>query len=351
MKYNKLILLGFFVAITSGCLTTKSQKEETANKQQPEVINEDIEVIARNDTSGRVDAAREAAKKLLSDAKAEAARIKKEAEDIMEVKSKEAEKKAEEIIASMTEDIKKNKASVAKEYLLEMKSEAENKAKEMLVSAKDKASEIKTSALKYAEKVKDKGKSQSEKIASRIIENARKSAADITAKADNKASEIKKESAKLFEAAKTYTEKKKKEADEYLKKKMDEADKLAANMKGKLKKDLEDDAKPALANSILEKILKGMEDNDYKNFTSHFTPDMKSNFTKKRFEALNSQLKEKIGEYKKRTYLGTLQKGPLTVYLWKGEFSGAKNNDLVIRLTLGELDGKEQVFAFDISNL
>ena len=352
MKNILLILLGLCVILTSGCRNGKKTEDSNlSDNNQPEIITEDIEVIAKNDTSGRVNAAKEAATKLIADAKAEAARIKKEADGIMAVKSQEAEKKAEELFASMKANMKKDQAAAVKKYLLEKKTEAEDGTKKMLDSAKTKASELKASAFEYANKLKEKGKNESDKIANQVIQNARKSAADITSKANNEALKIKKRSSELFEAAKTFTDKKKKEAEAYVKQKLDEADKAVAKIKIKLKEEGEDKAKPVLANSILDKIIEGMKDEDYDDFTQNFTADLKGNFTKKRFQALNKQLKGKIGDYQKRTYLGTLTKGPLTVYLWKSQFSNAKNNDLVIRLTLGELDGKEQVFAFDISNL
>jgi vacuolar-type H+-ATPase subunit H len=360
IKIMALMLSGSTFLFTPGCLTTETEKVEeptiaapAQNGDQPEVITEDIEVIAQEDTTGRVSAAEEAADKLIADAKREAASIKQAADKIMATKTYEAEKKAEEIIASMTSKVKDQKAKTVKLYLQEKKAEAEKKADEIIAAAKKKAAAIKAEAQKSAESFKEKTKHEYDKITKQILENSRKAAADLTAKGSKEALKIRDASKKLFKEAKAYTDKQKKAAEEYLQKKMKEADLAMAKISEKIKKnkDLEKGAKPALADKMLVNIMRGMRDDNYKDFTENFTRDLKTNFTEKKFKALNAQLKGKIGDYKKRYYLGSLQKGPLRVYLWKGIFSNAKNNDLVIRLTIGELDGKDQVYAFDISNL
>lgn len=106
----------------------------------------------------------------------------------------------------------------------------------------------------------------------------------------------------------------------------------------------------SIANKILDRTMKGIKENSYGDFSYRFNADLKKRITKKAFEKMCSNLSASIGEYESREYLGTLQKGPLNIYLWKGKFSKAKNNDLVIRLTLGKLDEAVQVFAFEISN-
>jgi hypothetical protein len=362
IKMMALILSGSLLAFTPGCLTTEKQKVEEpiiAPGEKPQVIKkdiediEDIEVIAQADTTGNISAAEEAAGKLIADAKKEAARIKQEAEKILAVKTSEAEKKAQAIITSMTAKVKADKAETEKLYIQKKQAEAKKLADEIIAAAKKKASEIKAAAYQYAKTIKDKAKIEYEKVGKQIIANAQKSAADLTAKGGKEATKIRNASKQLFKEAKAYTDKQKKAAEEYLQKKMKEADTAMLKITEKMKKnnDAEKGAKPALADKMLVDVMRGIRDDNYSDFTKNFTKDLKVNFTEKKFKALNSQLKGKIGEYKKRYYLGSLQKGPLTVYLWKGEFTNAKHNDLVIKLTMGELDGKDQVFAFDISNL
>ena len=106
-----------------------------------------------------------------------------------------------------------------------------------------------------------------------------------------------------------------------------------------------------VANKILDGILKGLEEKDYDAYTRDFTKEHKANISKKDFERQASALDEKVGVCEKRTYLGRLMKGPVTLYIWKGRFSKAKNNELVIEVALMELDGKARVFAFNIAPL
>jgi len=355
-----LILSGSIFAFTPGCITTENKKveeptiETKAITEKPKVIQEDdIEIIAQEDTTGRVSAAEEAAEKLLTDAKKEAAKIKLEADKVMAKKTAEAEKKAQEIIASITSKVKEDKIKADKLYMQKKKEEAKKEADKIMAAAKKKAEEIKATAYKYAKEIKEKTKKELNKISQQIITNSKKAAADLTAKGSKDASKIRDASKKLFKEAKAYTDKQKKKAEEYLQKKMKEADLAMLKISEKMKKNKDADkgAKPALADKMLVSIMRGIKNDNYDDFTENFTKDLKVDFTEKKFKALNAQLKGKIGEYKKRYYLGSLQKGPLTVYLWKGEFTNAKHNDLVIKLTLGNLDGKDQVFAFDISNL
>lgn len=107
---------------------------------------------------------------------------------------------------------------------------------------------------------------------------------------------------------------------------------------------------PIIANKILDHTLKGLKEGDYNEFSYRFNVDLKKRITKKEFTQLREGLSDQIGEFMNREYLGCIQKGPLMIYLWKAEFSKAENNDLIIRLTLGELDEAVQVFAFEISN-
>jgi hypothetical protein len=162
---------------------------------------------------------------------------------------------------------------------------------------------------------------------------------------------------KLRKEADLYAAKKKSDADIYLTKKMSEADKAAAEFQKQMKKKdagvviTAEGETPAMADKMLSGVLAGMANGDYVLFTTNFTKELKRNLTEKNFKMMNAQLKEKIGVYKSREYLGSIKKGPLTVYLWKAKYAKAENNDLILRLALGKLDGKLSVFAFDVSNL
>jgi len=320
----------FFLA---GCVTTEetvkeqTPKEPTLATRKPEkkeLTPADIKVIEENDVTGTVSAAREAANKLISDAKS-----------VYAVKEKEANANAAKIIA-------KAKMEAAKTAAEEAKKERKRIRAEVLAQARKKADAIIAKAKKDADTIRSK-----------TLESARRAAADITKKAGKNATDIVAKAAKLRGEAQ-------KKADEYLKRKMVEADKqLAKAVKesakaggaahdGKKKGYV---ATAIVANKILDGILKGLGDKDYDVYTKDFTKEHKSNISQKDFERQASALNKKVGVCEKRTYLGRLMKGPVTLYIWKGRFSKAKNNELVIEVALMELDGKVQVFAFNIAPL
>ncbi len=356
LKTTAFLSAGIILLVASGCDTTGTAnvaEPMLAENGQSVIITKDISEIEAEDTSGRVSAAREAAKKLIADAKKEALRIIQKSDKIMAQKSYEAEKRAEEIFTSITEKHDKNKVAKVKEYLQKAKKNAVKKAGTLITSAKKQVSEFKKSAIHEIQELQSKTKNEAGKIASQIIENARKSSSDIILKGHREAVKIKNKMKQLFNAATIYTNKQKKAADEYVKGKMEEADKAIAEIAAKIQKDSKDDkrAKPVVANAILDKILTGLKNNDYKYATQNFTSDLKKAFTEKIFKNIKSQITKSGGEYENRKYLGSLNKGELTIYLWKIKFSKTKDNDMVIKLATEELDGKEQVFGFDITSL
>ncbi len=356
MKIMALIFAGVTLSFTSGCLTTKPEtvtEPTLESTQKTELIESDIEVIEQNDTTGRVSAAKEAATKILSDAKKEATDIRQAAEKVMALKTYEAEKRAEEIMTAMKKKAKSQKSELIKEYLKEQSDLAKEKAAKLIETGKKRAAEMIAESNKYASTIGAKAKKEYDKIAKQMIKNAKKSVSDLTKMGGVDAAKIRDASKKLFQDAKIFTELQKKVAEDYLAKKMKETDLAMEKITEKLKKseDAEKGAKPALAETILTQIMTGMKNNNYEKFSAHFAPSMKERFTEKKFKALNAQLKGKIGDYKKRSYLGSLKKGVWRVYLWKSEFTNAKENELILRLVIGELDNKQYVFGFDISNL
>ena len=393
------------------------ESESTATTQLTPVPA-DIDVIERNDTTGTVTAAREAAANLIANAKADAARIIANAKMLSAPEqaairasfSADVQKDSKLRVAALLAAAKKQSdAKVAKANAQAAKTiaDAKKKADDIVAKAKAKATKIiagtknaskKADAIiakaqnqatkKLADSKKatkkagvgiEKAKSKAAKIVAdansaakkaelAILAQATKSAEDIIRKSWTDAGKMKSEAKKVLELSKTYVikakkdadlyvGKKKSDADIYLTKKMGEADKAAADFQKQMKKKdagtlkVTEGETPAMANKMLSGVLSGMASGDYAAFTKNFTKDLKKNLTEKNFKLMNAQLKEKIGVYKSREYLGSIKKGPLTVYLWKAKYAKADNNDLVLRLALGKLDDKLSVFAFDVSNL
>lgn len=405
----------------SGCAMFNSSnvgESESAAGTQITPVPSNIDVIERNDTTGTVSAAREAAENLIANAKADAARIIANANRLSAPEKAaicasfeaKVQKDSSSRVAAILDDAKKSsaaKVAKANAQAKKMVVDAKKKADDIIAKAKAEAVKIiagtknpskkadaiiakaqnqatkkltdlkKATAKADADIVKAKSKaakiladakSAAKKAEQAILKQASKSAEDIIRKSWTDAGKMKTEAKKVLELSKTYASKakkdadlyvgkKKSDADIYLTKKMSEADKAAADFQKQMKKKdagavvTAEGETPAMANNILSGVLKGMSSRDYAVFTKNFTKDLKKNLTEKNFKIMNARLKEKIGAYKSRKYLGSIKKGPLTVYLWKAKYAKAANNDLILRLALGELDGKLYVFAFDVSNL
>ena len=398
-KKNLTMACAVFALITAnGCLTTTTEQkvaEPSLNSKtnNPELIVDDIEVIEMEDTTGRVTAAREASRKLILDAKQKAKDLTRQAENVYSLKNDKAEQNAAKIVRAAKlkadkitkdaqakadkamKDAKKTSLSKNRAIAKKNKKQILDASKKIAAKDKDKAlAEMKATLAKKEAKIakdlankeaklaKDLSKKESNiaKVAKKVINNAKKTAAILTKASAKKAKELEKAGAVLLSKAKAYAATSKKEADNYLTKKMKEADKAVSDFSKKLE---EKNAKAAKENKIipksatektatviLNKLLKAIPTNNYKEFSADFTPDLKTRFSKEKFIETNKVLNEKLGECTNKTYLGYILKGPLTIYIWKGNFKKLpKTNELVIRMTLGELDKKLQVFAFDIS--
>lgn len=354
---TKIMAFAFIAMLcNNGCITTEKEVKEPTIKpevQKTEVIQEDIEVIERNDTTGRVSAAREAARNLINEAKRQSVELTRDAKNIYEMKKTEAEKNAAKIIADARVQAAKEKTALIKSYLEEQKKATAQKTQEILDKSKEQAAKFKETVQLEVAKNLQKQKEKTEKIADKIILGAKKTAADITKSSLQQTEKVKKEADTLYAEAKKYTADKKAEADKYLTTKMGEADKAVTEFTEKMRKEAmkKPESKEELAAATMVKsIMDSIPKDDYDTFTANFTTDLKGRFPKDKFISTNKVLKEKLGDYSKLEYLGFLKKGPLTMYLWKATFKKTpENNEMVIRLTLGELDKKQQVFAFDIS--
>jgi len=346
----------FAMLCNNGCLTTEKTIKEPTIKSSPEtteVVIEDIEVIERNDTTGRVSAAKEAARKLIVDAKRQSIELTRDAKNIYELKKIEAEKNAERIIADARKQAVKEKSALLKAYAQEHKKVIDTKTKGSVDKSKTDFSNMKKTVSMEVTKILKKRKRQTDKIAEKIIQNARKSASDITTSFYKTSAKIKRDADKILSDAKKYANAKKAEANQYLTKKMAEADKAVDKFTADMEKETPKKPKTKeekTATAILDRMLKSIPKDDYATFSTDCTVDFKKRFNEKTFLATNKVLNEKLGPCKKTEYLGFLRKGPLTLYLWKASFEKThKENELIIRLMLGDLDKKLQVFAFDIS--
>ncbi|MEE9334595.1 MAG: hypothetical protein V3U65_10940 [Granulosicoccaceae bacterium] len=112
---------------------------------------------------------------------------------------------------------------------------------------------------------------------------------------------------------------------------------------------VEDQAKPAMAEQYLDEMIEGeaLGDAGYELFTKRFDPDTLKDFGPSRFKKEVLCIKEDLGEYKSREYLGALKgfvdvddpdKHPNCIrYNWRGIF---EKNETLITVGIHEQDGK-----------
>lgn len=100
----------------------------------------------------------------------------------------------------------------------------------------------------------------------------------------------------------------------------------------------------AVANPILDTVLKGFMTGDYGLYSQYFDDTLKDVITKKKFLQVRKQILKSIGTYESRIYLGYLQKGKTTLILWKGRFT-ASADDVLIKLVLSRRGDKTKVLG------
>lgn len=120
---------------------------------------------------------------------------------------------------------------------------------------------------------------------------------------------------------------------------------------------LKKDKLKMVARVYLDRILKGMQEDDYRKFSANMYPEMKNKINAKKFEQMMKSFRKEKGKLVSREYLGSLQSGLFTTFLWKARFEKEseisdkeKKSDkpvveTLIRLILGDVDGKFQVFG------
>lgn len=100
----------------------------------------------------------------------------------------------------------------------------------------------------------------------------------------------------------------------------------------------------AVADPILDGVLKGFTEEDYDLYSQYFDDTLKDVISKKKFLQTRSSILKSIGTYESRSYLGYLQKGKTTVVLWKGKFSHSAD-DVLIKLVLSRRGDQTKVLG------
>jgi len=114
------------------------------------------------------------------------------------------------------------------------------------------------------------------------------------------------------------------------------------------KSTMDEATKRAEADRILGELLAGMAEQDYTKFIACHIPERRTQINREQFLKMAQAIANDLGEYQQREYLGRLDKQILDIFLWKARFSKT-DEDALLRLMLGEVDGRYQVFSFSIA--
>lgn len=103
-----------------------------------------------------------------------------------------------------------------------------------------------------------------------------------------------------------------------------------------------------LAEPMLERMMNGINKDDFSIYSGDFFKGLKDQIKEKEWKTSNDDLKKQAGDYESRTYLGMLNKPLIDIFIWKGKFT-KNDGDVLIRLGLIEDEGKYKVAIFSIS--
>jgi hypothetical protein len=95
----------------------------------------------------------------------------------------------------------------------------------------------------------------------------------------------------------------------------------------------------AIAEPILENLLAGFNKGNYAQYSKDFDATLREAIPEKKFQQVREEILKKIGSFKSKKFLGFLNQQAYTVVLWKGAFSGTKD-DVLIKLVLSKRENK-----------
>jgi hypothetical protein len=95
---------------------------------------------------------------------------------------------------------------------------------------------------------------------------------------------------------------------------------------------------PEYADAITEGILLAMNENDYAQYSQHFTEDMKNAAPEAVFQQTNALIKAKIGSYVSKEFWKVQDEGIYTSVYYKGKFS-EETGDVSVKVVFQEISG------------
>lgn len=101
----------------------------------------------------------------------------------------------------------------------------------------------------------------------------------------------------------------------------------------------------AIADPMLDDILVGMQNNDLERFSRNFGIKMRRCANSQTMNEWYESMLGNHGSYLSREYLGSVNQSKHTLVLWKGKFSKAED-DILLMLYLSKIEGANVVIGF-----
>lgn len=95
----------------------------------------------------------------------------------------------------------------------------------------------------------------------------------------------------------------------------------------------------AIAEPLLENVMDALKNDDYAKYTKDFDLTLKEAVQEQRFHEISFQIKNGLGSYQSKEYLGFLDKGQTTLVLFRGKFDKSQS-DVLIKLVVTKKEGK-----------
>ncbi|MBM4283917.1 MAG: DUF3887 domain-containing protein [Deltaproteobacteria bacterium] len=91
----------------------------------------------------------------------------------------------------------------------------------------------------------------------------------------------------------------------------------------------------AAADPILDRLLAGLQENDYQAYSQDFDDTLKEAVSEKKFQQVRTQIMNKLGKLQSRTFLGSLKQNNMSVVLYRATFERSEN-DVLIKMVVSK---------------
>jgi hypothetical protein len=103
------------------------------------------------------------------------------------------------------------------------------------------------------------------------------------------------------------------------------------------------------AEKTLDSMLDAIQKLNYSEFSKNFSKELKERLTGDKFGEVFGKMNKKFGKVERKIYLGSLKKGNITIFMWKGTFTKQpKDNEIFIRLIMENSSGSQEIYGFDV---